>query len=141
MWSQASGGPSADALAHAWHARLARRPQDLVLADPGYDTLFDDRVYKRGALTLHALRGAVGDDAFFGLVRDWAVAHAGGTVTTADFREHCAGWAETAGGTALVRTVAGLLGRWLDEPRLPTLARLGSGGAGGTRSGRSEGRQ
>ena len=40
-----------------------RLPQDLVLADPGPDLMFDDRVYKRGALTLHALRRAVGDDA------------------------------------------------------------------------------
>ena len=38
-------------------ARLRRLPQDLVLGDPGPRDMFDDRVYKRGALTLHALRG------------------------------------------------------------------------------------
>ena len=31
-------------------------PQDLLLSDPGPRDMFDDRVYKRGALTLHALR-------------------------------------------------------------------------------------
>ena len=31
-------------------------PQDLLLADPGPRDMFDDRVYKRGALTLHVLR-------------------------------------------------------------------------------------
>ena len=30
--------------------------------------MFDDRVYKRGALTLHALRLMIGDVAFFGLL-------------------------------------------------------------------------
>ena len=44
-------------------------PQDLVLTDPGARRTFDDRVYKRGALTLHALRRAVGDEAFFALLR------------------------------------------------------------------------
>ena len=33
-----------------------------ALADPGAPNLFDDRVYKRGALTLHALRGVIGDE-------------------------------------------------------------------------------
>ena len=41
-------------------------PQDLVLGDPGPEDMFDDRLYKRGAITLHALRGDLGDDAFFG---------------------------------------------------------------------------
>ena len=40
-----------------------------MLADPGPDLMFDDRVYKRGALTLHALRLTVGDDAFFAMLQ------------------------------------------------------------------------
>ena len=35
-----------------------RMPADLVLADPGPARMFDERVYKRGALTLHALRAS-----------------------------------------------------------------------------------
>lgn len=58
LWSENSGGPSADDLARDFHRKLAAAPQDLLLADPGPADMFDDRVYKRGALTLHALRGA-----------------------------------------------------------------------------------
>ena len=121
IWSQASGGPSADALARRWHARLAGQPQDLVLSDPGLDRIFDDRVYKRGALTLHALRGELGDLAFFDLVRGWTARHAGGAVTTDDLRRHVAVYAEAAGGGALVTRAADLLAAWLDDPRLPAL--------------------
>ena len=56
LWSEASGGRTADEQARAAHARLAGLPQDLVIGDPGPDAMFDDRLYKRGALTLHALR-------------------------------------------------------------------------------------
>jgi len=122
LWSQAAGGPSADAMARLWHGRLAKLPQDLVLADPGHARIFDDRVYKRGALTVHALRLALGDDPFFDLVRGWTSRHADGSVTTADFRAHCAEHATAAGGQRLARAVAELLESWLDRPRLPKLA-------------------
>ena len=45
--------------------RLAALPRDIVIGDPGPDLMFDDRVYKRGALTLHALRLVMGDADFF----------------------------------------------------------------------------
>lgn len=85
LWSEASGGDSADDWAVHHHSRLAELDQDLVLADPGPALMFDDRVYKRGALTLHALRRTVGDEAFFDLLRTWVATHSGGNVTTADF--------------------------------------------------------
>ena len=47
--------------------------------------MFDDRVYKRGALTLHALRGRLGSDNFFALLKDWTARHRHGTVITDDF--------------------------------------------------------
>ena len=65
--------------------RLADLPQNLVLADPGAADMFDDRVYKRGALTLHALRGQLGDDKFFALLKDWTTRYRHGTATTDDF--------------------------------------------------------
>lgn len=52
--------------------------------DPGPDRLFDQAVYVRGAMTLHALRRTVGEGAFFQIVRDWATGKAGTNVTTAD---------------------------------------------------------
>ena len=38
---------------------------------PAADDLFNDGVYYRGALALHALRLKVGDDMFFSILRTW----------------------------------------------------------------------
>ena len=76
---------SADQLARKHHARLARLPEDLLIGDPGPTSMFDDRLYKRGALTLHALRLLLGDDDFFGVLREWTTTHRHATATTADF--------------------------------------------------------
>ncbi|WP_119698473.1 M1 family metallopeptidase [Microbacterium halotolerans] len=72
VWSEASGGQSIADMAEAHHARLAELPQDLVLGDPGADDMFDDRVYKRGALLLEALRRTTGHQRFRALMREWA---------------------------------------------------------------------
>ncbi|MWV50468.1 M1 family peptidase [Rathayibacter sp. VKM Ac-2803] len=112
LWSEESGGPSADTLARRHHALLRSQPQDLVLGDPGPVALFDDRVYKRGALTLHAVRLRVGDAVFFALLRAWASRHASATVTDEDFRELCA---------ELTDGVDDLLDAWLLDEALPAL--------------------
>ena len=88
LWSEESGGLSADRLAHQHWARLSHLPQDLTIGDPGPELMFDDRVYKRGALTLHALRITVGDDAFFELISSWATENRYGNVTTEGFYLH-----------------------------------------------------
>jgi aminopeptidase N len=85
LWSQESGGPSADEWARHYHDRLQNSPQNLVLTDPGPADMFDDRVYKRGALTLHALRAEIGDTEFFALLRDWTTRYRHSTVVTDDF--------------------------------------------------------
>jgi hypothetical protein len=58
-----------------------------TIGDPGpaVDELFDKAVYYRGAMTLHALRTAVGDEVFFDIVAEWVASQAGGTVTTEEF--------------------------------------------------------
>ena len=53
--------------------------------DPGPEDLFAPTVYYRGALTLHALRMTIGDDAFFASVRKYVDNFGGKSVTTADF--------------------------------------------------------
>ncbi|MTD57536.1 M1 family peptidase [Amycolatopsis sp. RM579] len=111
LWSDASGGPSVSELAARWRARLETLPQDLVIADPGEANLFDERVYKRGALTVHALRGEVGDEIFFALLRSWVAAHRHGTVTTDEFVAH----AEAHAG----RSLRELFAAWLWTPALP----------------------
>lgn len=114
LWSAHSGGPSADELAHRYHRRLAESPQDLLLADPGPADMFDDRVYKRGALTLHALRGELGDDAFFALLRDWSARHRHGNADTTDFTGLAANYA-----TVSLRP---LWQAWLYSRAVPPLA-------------------
>ena len=57
----------------------------LVIGDPGVADLFAGPVYDRGAMTLQALRLAVGDDAFFRIMRRWVAEHGGGNGTTAQF--------------------------------------------------------
>jgi aminopeptidase N len=113
LWSEASGHEPCEAHARRHHARLARLDQDLLLADPGPELMFDDRVYKRGALTLHALRQTVGDEAFFVLLREWVARHAGGSVTTEDFEALAA---ELTGAD-----LGGLFRAWLHERPLPRL--------------------
>ncbi|WP_076258642.1 M1 family metallopeptidase [Intrasporangium flavum] len=125
LWAEAADGVPASVNAREHHARLAALPQDLVLSDPGPRDLFDDRVYKRGALALHALRTHVGDATFFGLLRDWTATHADGTVSTEAFVglavEHAARGGALDAGSSSVR---GLLAAWLDERPLPELSEL-----------------
>ncbi len=94
LWSEGSGDPSADALARQHHARLRHQAQDLLLADPGPRWMFDDRVYKRGALTLHALRGRLGDEKFFTLLKDWTSRYRHGTAVTDDFTSLAANYSD-----------------------------------------------
>jgi aminopeptidase N len=113
LWSETTGGPSAHAHALQWHARLATRPTDLKVADPGATRIFDERVYRRGALTLHALRRRIGDGRFFDLLHAWTDEHRHGTVTTDQF-------------TALAQRYAtepldDLFTAWLWRTRLPGL--------------------
>jgi aminopeptidase N len=56
-----------------------------MIGDPGPEALFDFAVYARGAMTLHALRQAVGDDDFFRILREWVAMNEGGNVSTDDF--------------------------------------------------------
>ncbi|QLL07273.1 M1 family metallopeptidase [Mycobacterium vicinigordonae] len=85
LWSEHSGGPSADELADEFHEELRAQQQDLLLTDPGPRRMFDDRVYKRGALTLHALRERLGDTKFFALLKDWTSRYRHSTASTDDF--------------------------------------------------------
>lgn len=86
LWSEHRGGPPADVLARQARRNLVARPADLVLGDPGPTLMFDDRVYQRGALTLHALRLTVGDIVFFDILRAWTTRYRFGVATTHDFR-------------------------------------------------------
>ncbi|MBO9521133.1 MAG: M1 family metallopeptidase [Nocardioidaceae bacterium] len=113
LWSEASGRESAAEHArHHWD-RLAALPQDLVLGDPGAADMFDDRVYKRGALLLHTLRRRVGEEAFRSVLRTWVERHRYGNAGTPELR-------------ALVAEIAAdpaedLFTDWLEKAALPAL--------------------
>lgn len=113
LWSEQSGGTTAAAHAAAAHHTLAALPQDLFLADPGKQLMFDDRLYERGGLTVHALRCALGEDAFFPMLKDWTESHRHGTVNTTDFTAHAQRYTTAP--------LDGLFDAWLREPSLPPL--------------------
>lgn len=117
LWSENSDGPAADQIARTTHQRLADLPQDLLIGDPGPQLMFDDRLYKRGALTLHALRLRLGDPAFFAMLRDWTETNRHSTVTTELFEAHAGRFSD--------QSLADLFDRWLFRAELPELPELG----------------
>jgi aminopeptidase N len=91
LWSEREGNGTAQEIFDETYATPedSEEGQDLwfpapnALEDPSQ--LFGTPVYDRGAMTLHALRGKIGDDVFFQLLRDWYAQNRDGNVTTADF--------------------------------------------------------
>jgi aminopeptidase N len=66
------------------------RPADssfwqVEVADPQRDTMFASAVYRRGGMTLQALREKIGDDAFFRILRNWTAEHYHANGNTAQF--------------------------------------------------------
>lgn len=90
LWAEETGRSTVEEEARRHHASLAELPEDLLVADPGPELMFDDRLYKRGALTVHALRRRVGDEVFFPMIQAWLAQHTGGSVTTEMFEAHVA---------------------------------------------------
>lgn len=77
--------------------------------------LFNRSVYRVGAMTLHALRLTVGDEAFFQIMQTYAETYADQSVTTGDF-------------IAVAELVAGveldeLFDSWLIDPEVPDFPR------------------
>ncbi len=113
VWTEAAGGDSAQTR----FEEVMEIPDDdpfweLVVADPGPLGLFLGAIYDRGAATLHALRGKVGDENFFAGARRWLEHYGDGTATTEDFE-------------AVYETVSGqdldaFFDVWLRTPSKPT---------------------
>ena len=112
LWSEESGHSTADAQAHRAWLGLKFKAKDLLLADPGAEDMFDDRVYKRGALTLHALRARLGDQRFFTALRALQSAFRDSVLTT---DEALTVLSEAAGDDGLRDAVT----PWLFETALP----------------------
>jgi aminopeptidase N len=81
IWEQERGGRPIAETARAVHAGA---DFGIPPGDPGTEELFQPTVYRRGALALHALAVAMGDEPFRSLLREWVERHGGGTASTAD---------------------------------------------------------
>ena len=114
LWSEHEDLGTVQENADFWYGLF---PEDdpfwqLPIGDPGPDALFAGQVYIRGALTVHALRLAVGEYDFFNILKAWPHQRAGKTATTAQF-------------IALAERISGeqldeLFDAWLFQPVRPS---------------------
>jgi aminopeptidase N len=87
LWSDDQGeGTPAELAQFVYDKFPADAPFWQVLpGDPGEENQFDDAVYDRGGMTMQALRTAVGDDAFFTILKRWPAKKKYSTATTDEF--------------------------------------------------------
>ncbi len=94
--------------------------------DPGPNEMFGTSVYRRGALTLHALRLAVGDESFLRTLRTWCDRYKYGNASTADF----IALAKEEAPQVPPAQLDALFDAWLYQPELPALPRPATEAAG-----------
>jgi aminopeptidase N len=114
LWSEKQGEGTAQEIFDYLYATDPADTWSVAPADPGVAQLFGNAVYDRGAMTLHQLRLAVGDDDFFEILRTWAADHRYGNASTGEF-------------TALAEKISGkdldaLFQAWLYTPSKPVVA-------------------
>ncbi|ETK36400.1 M1 family metallopeptidase [Microbispora sp. ATCC PTA-5024] len=88
LWTEHTGGATAQQTfaSSSNYGRAATSSfWQVVTADPGPEDMFGNVPYNRGAMTLHALRGKIGDAVFFKLIKDWVAGHRYGNASTAEF--------------------------------------------------------
>ncbi len=114
LWEEAHGGDTVTELFDLYWGGPGAEPEFWTVppGDPGPDRLFHSAVYLRGAMTVHALRLAVGDEAFFEILAAWTREYQYRNVTTEDFITLC----ERVAG----RDLGTLFDHWLYAPVQPT---------------------
>ena len=116
LWSEESGGPTADERAREhWDGLDGPARRTCCSATPARTTCSTTASTSAGRCCCTRSDGTVGDETFFRLLRTWVDRHAHGTVTTEMF-------------VALAAEVAGedlgdLFDRWLSRTELPPLRR------------------
>ncbi|NAS26691.1 M1 family peptidase [Herbidospora sp. NEAU-GS84] len=111
LWSEHQGQATAQ---QTFDRHYANTTDPMWNYPPGVaqkNDLFNNSVYYRGAMALHALRVRVGDDAFFKIIRRWATEHRYGNATTEQFIS----LAEQVSG----RKLGDLFDQWLFEKGRP----------------------
>lgn len=118
LWFEASqGADELDAIVEDYYGYMAGNPRLPAPGDPGPNNLFAESVYFRGALTLHALRLEVGDQAFFEILRTYYEHFAYGNASTDDF----IAVAEEVSG----RDLDGFFDGWLYAANTPDIPEMG----------------
>lgn len=87
----------------------ARQP----IGEPNADNLFDPKVYKGGALAVHALRRELGDDNFFKSLQLYLTQHKNGAASTQDLQAA----AEEVSG----KNLKDFFDKWIYSERLPAV--------------------
>ncbi|WP_428963588.1 M1 family metallopeptidase [Micromonospora fluostatini] len=85
LWNEHDGGPSVQQAFDTHYAGVAAEVWQTPPGRPGPQNLFSTSVYQRGGMTVHALRLAVGDEAFFRILKAWPAQKRDANGTTADF--------------------------------------------------------
>ncbi len=113
LWTEHTGGATAYDNQIRGLYRAISGSRNPPPGNPPATDLFNNSVYLRGALTLHALRKAVGDDTFFRILQTYAARYQYGNASTDDFRAV----AEAVSGQDL----HALFDAWLYAPAIPAL--------------------
>jgi aminopeptidase N len=116
MWGEHTGGKSVQEMSDSIYQEHKDEKDfwEVPPGDPGAKNLLHDAVYDRGALTLQALRVAVGDEKFFSILREWATERHYGNGTSAQF----IAVAEKVSGQSLSQ----LFDTWLVQKKRPPQA-------------------
>ncbi|MGZ8626486.1 MAG: M1 family metallopeptidase, partial [Actinomycetota bacterium] len=87
LWAEEQGiATTQETLEAVWAGIPPRRAfWNLVIGDPTVQHLFDGPVYARGAMTVQALRNAVGDDDFWAIVDAWLATNEHASGSTDEF--------------------------------------------------------
>jgi aminopeptidase N len=113
LWSEHTDGDSPQEIFDRQYAAFS--DWTTPTGDPGVKGMFGPAVYQRGAMTVHALRLAIGDDDFFRLLRTWTAEKTNGNASTDDF----IAMAERVSGESL----DGLFKEWLFGTTKPAVPR------------------
>ncbi|MEV0426044.1 M1 family metallopeptidase [Micromonospora sp. NPDC050495] len=85
LWAEHTGSSSVQHTFDQKYAGASGQVWRTPPGRPGVANLFSESVYERGGMAVHALRVAVGDSAFFTILRTWAAEQRHGNATIADF--------------------------------------------------------
>jgi aminopeptidase N len=121
LWIEHLHGRAAlDSWVKSQYADVAANPKDFVPpGKPSADDLFNNGVYVRGGLTLHALRLEVGDKAFFDILKTYFERYKNGNASTKDF---IAASKEVSG-----KDLTEFFNSWLYSETIPPIPAMGLG--------------